>query len=345
MGANTVMKFLPDGKLMVMSGIHNSLQIASMKRNTIDIVREYGVSTLPALVSDPVDFDFHLLDSNGTYAVLVAMNNPTNSVRFNYVSSTNDIKQIEACNGFRTTFAGNQSKYNSAVGYVGFDEIMNNFVFIGLDTDGRSNFLLERYVADANASKDYAFRGWEVSDQVKSNLSMDMTSITNFAVSHDSSYYLVGNAKGNVAKLGHKTFSNGAAMKSNYSLPTLENAKYAGLKKIEISDNGIAYLMGNDFIAGYNGATDKEIFFKRISGASFSDFAINNVTGNIYLLSADSMQLYSYSIDGSGNISEETIIDTLNSNKNIELSLDGSYLILYTKENASNIEVMRIRIL
>ena len=344
LGANTVMKFLPDGKLMVISGVHNSLQIASMKRNTIDIVKEYGVSTLPALASDPLDFDYHLLDSNGTYAVLVAMNNPTNSVRFNYLPSTAEVKQIEACNGLRTSFAGNQATFNSSVGYVGFDEIMNNFVFIGLDTDGKSNFLLERYVAGTSASKDFAFRGWEVSKQIESNLKMDMNSIVSLAVSHDSSYYLVGNAKGNVAKLGHKTFSNGAAMKSNYSIPSLESSKYSGLKKIEISDDGIAYLMGTDFIAGYNGATDRELFFKKISGASFSDFAINNTTSNIYLLSAETMQLYSYSIDSSGNIGEETILDTLNSNKNIEVSQDGSYLILYSKDNATNVEVMRIRV-
>ena len=133
------------------------------------------------------------------------------------------------------------------------------------------------------------------------------------------------------------------AMKSKYSIPSLDNSKYEGLKKIEISDEGIAYMLGDDYIAGYDTSSDKEIFFKTISGASFSDFAINNTTGNLYLLSAETMKLYSYSIDSSGNIGGETVIDTLNSNRNIELSLDGSYLIMYTKENASNIEIMRIR--
>lgn len=343
MGANTVMKFLPDGKLMVISGVHNSLQIASMMRNTIDIVKEYGISTLPSLTSDPVDLDYHLLDSSGTYAVLVAMNSPTNSVRFNYIPNSSTVSQIEACNGVRTSFSGNTAKYTSAVGHVDFDEVMNNFVFIGLDTDGKNNFLLERYVPSVNATEDFAFRGWEVSSQVETNTKMNMQNITTLAVSPDSMYYLVGNEKGNIAKLGHRTFSNGAAMKSDYSLPSLDNAKYEGLRKIEFSESGIAYILGSDYIAAYDGGKDSEVFFKKISGASFTDLAVNDITGNIYLVSAETMQLYSYSIDESGNIGEATIIDTLNSNRNLELSEDGSYLILYTKDNATNVEVMRVR--
>ena len=343
MGANTVMKFMPDGKLIVVSGINNSLQIATMMRNTVDVVKEYGVASIPALTSDPVDFDYHLLDGSGTYAILMAMNSPTNSVRLNYSASTNEIRQIEECDGIRTTFNGNTDKFSSSVGMVGFDTMINNFVFIGLDSDGKRNFLLERYVPSVNASSEFASRGWEVSDQLEANTKMDMDNIIAFTVSPDGMFYLAGNAKGNIAKLDHRIYSNGMAMKSKYSIPSLDNSKYAGLKKIEISDEGIAYMLGDDYIAGYDTSSDKEIFFKTISGASFSDFAINNTTGNLYLLSAETMKLYSYSIDSSGNIGGETVIDTLNSNRNIELSLDGSYLIMYTKENASNIEIMRIR--
>lgn len=344
MGANTVMKFLPDGKLMVISGVHNSLQIASMSRNTIDVDKEYGVASLPSLASDPVGMAYNLMDSSGTYAVVVAMNNPTTSVRFNYHSATGEVEQIEACNGIRTSLNNNPGTYAASVGHVGFDSIMNSFVFLGLNTDGKSNYVVERYVPSLTASKDYAFRAWNVSEQVEDNLAMDMMSATGFAVSPDSTYYLIGNADGNVARLGHRSFPNGAAMKSNYSIPTLDNPKYAGLKKIEFSNSGIAYIMGTDYIAGYNGATDREVFFKKVSGASFSDFTINDVTGNIYILSEDTMELYSYPLNSDGSVGSETIIDTLNSNSDVELSVDGSYLILYSKDAASNIELMRIRV-
>ena len=50
---------------------------------------------------------------------------------------------------------------------LGNEEVPVFLVFIGLDSDGKRNFLLERYVPSVNASSEFASRGWEVSDQLE----------------------------------------------------------------------------------------------------------------------------------------------------------------------------------
>ncbi len=345
LGTNTVVKFLPDGKLMVASGLNNTIQIASMLRNSVEIEKEYGISTIPSLSGEPVDLDYVLLDGSGTYAVLVAYNGSGNTARLNYLAPTMELSQIETCDGYRTSFMGNSDKFTTAHGDIGFDEMMKEFVLLAYDADGKTTYLLERYVPSTTADVDFAYRGIDVTSQIEDNLSKPSGSfdtLNSLGVSIDGSFYLVGNANGNIARLNHKTYAGGNAQKNGYKLPNL-TSDYTGLKKIEFSDyNSIGYLMGTDFIAAYNGNLDREVFFKRISGENFVDFAINDETGNIYLLS-ENMRIYSYKLLGDGNVSEEVIVDTQNISNNIELSVDGSYLVLYSKAAANQIEVMRIK--
>ncbi len=344
LGASTLLSFMPDGKLMVMSGNHDSLQIASILRNTVSIEKEYGTATLSALACDPVDLGYTLIDTSGTYAVLVVMNNSSNSARFNYVANTSEVSQIEQCSGVISSYSGDSTKFGSAVGSVLYDSITKNFAFLAKDTTGKSTYIIERLVEGTSSSKDYAYRGTDLSAQLSSNLGLSMSSIVALAVDPKAAeYYLAGSENGNIVKMNHRSMLSGSVqIKNDYEKTSLTASKYSGLIKILISDNGIAYILGENYIAGYNPDSDTEIFYSNISGVTFSDFVINEVTGNIYLLSYESSKLYSYSMDSGGTLSKETVMETLNASRNLALSLDGSYLILYSKENSASLELMRI---
>ncbi len=343
LGTNTLIKFLPDGKFMVISGLNRTLQIATMARNNVDVLKEYTTSSLSGLNGTPVDLGYRLLDASGTYAVVVGMNSPANTVRFNYRSETNEVEQIETCGGLLTSYMGATEKYGMTGGSAGFDKLMNEIVMLAYDSNGKNTYVLERYVPGLSSDEDYAYRGIDITMDLENALSQSdgyFASMNSLGISPDGTYYVVGNENGHVAIMNHKQYS-GIAQKNDYALPTITD-DYAGLRKIMVSENGITYFMGSDFIAGFDVPNDSKVFFTEKTGKNFLDFTINEETGNLYVLS-DEMIIYCYEIENDGSLGNETAVETLSSNENLELSTDGSYLILYTKTAATQIEVMRIK--
>ncbi len=97
MGAGAIMRFLPDGKVMIISNEKKTVQIAAVIRNNLDVVREYTFSSIG--ITGTVS-GFASVDISATLSkVVVGQNDPLNIIVYNYNPQSTSLSMFSESGG------------------------------------------------------------------------------------------------------------------------------------------------------------------------------------------------------------------------------------------------------
>lgn len=342
-GASTLMHILPDGKLVVFSGQNRSMQLASLVRNDIDVLDSWTSSEYPPLQNMPASAVSGVKDGNNNHALLLGTNNGANTVHFNYNSSTGTIDYIEESGIYRCSLNDYQT-FSKIMGPAFYDPVQDRYMMLASDEDGNA-YLLNREMRKLEPFKDFTYDGCDYTLRASLLDGLVFTDVVAIDMSTDRRHYIMGSSHGDVVVADEVTDQFGVVWKTDMRKTSLERTKLSGLRVIDAAAGDMAVITGKDYISVYDIGADEELSHTVVTGADFQDMAFNHETGHIYLLDSGASRLLTYQLDQiSGRIEQVGATDTTEEYDAMELSPNGTILILYGKNGIQSFDVFRINI-
>lgn len=344
LGGNTLVHFLPDGRFLLISQGSHTMQLCELKRNTIDVAGTWRSSDegMEFLLDAPVTASSALIDRSNV-ALLVATDEPA-ITHLNYDVETTEITFIEDDGGIAADFPPyNSYSVTSFAEPCFYNSNISMFAFLGEVNSGGSAFFY-REVADTPQSNGdmFAYDIHPISTSYASSPAIagvpTFTNVSSAVWSPDGSKVLLGNGEGSVVNY---SMDGNALYETDRIDSGLDRAKYVGLDRMHAVGDRFAVLSGDDFLASYDWNSLSEISYIS-DGSPFADIVLNEATGNIYAVDGTNCSVNVYSIADDGSLSFETSVPTDNAADSLKLSLDGGYLVAYSADSPSALEIFRI---
>lgn len=340
-GRDTLMHILPDGKLVVFSGQDDSMQLANIVRNNIDVLDMWGATEYSILRNIPVAAISGVKDADNNHALLLGTNNGANTIHFNYNSSTGEIDYIEESGIYRCSLNDYQI-FSSIVGPSFYDPVQDRYMMLATDEDGKA-YLLNREMRRLVPFEDFTYDGCDYTHRASNLDGLVFNDVTAIDMSSDTKHYIMGSSSGDVLLAGEVIDGIGVVWKTKMKKTSLDKSKLNGLRDIDVSSGNLAIITGTDFISVYDINSDTELSYTTVQGADFQDLKYNGSTGHFYLLDGSNMRLYTYMLnEQNGAVEQVSVTDTRSAHDTMELSPNGTVLIIYNKSNTSSFEVFRI---
>lgn len=342
-GTNSLMHILPDGKLVVFSSQGRSMQLANIVRNEIDVLDSWTSSEYPVLQNIPVSAVSGVKDGNNNHALLLGTNNGANTVHFNYNSSTGMIDYIEESGIYRCSL-NNYQTFSKIIGPAFYDPVQDRYMMLASDEDGNA-YLLNREMRRLEPFEDFTYDGCDYTLRASLLDNLVFTDVVAIDMSTDRKHYIMGSSRGDVVVAGEVTDQFGVVWKTDMRKTSLDRTRLDGLRVIDAASGDMAVITGKDYISIYDIGADEELSHTVVAGADFQDMAFNHETDHIYLIDSSKNKLLTYRLDPmSGEIEQVGSTDTAEAYDTMELSPNGTVLILYGKNGIQSFDVFRINI-
>ncbi len=335
LGHGSMVHFLPDGKFLLINGQDQSLQLCELTTNSVRVIESFGSYQIEGVANTPVTAVSRIMDDSGNVAILLGTNDNPDTIHLNYNTSTGEITEIQNTGDMKDSLS--LGTFTRVLPFSFYDSLTERYVILASDSENRV-ITLERVIE--NLSPDPEFFPYSGYDYTRAaiNYSSTFYGPAAITISPDEESYIIITTSGEMFRFGRT--SHFPDKSKQYQIKNLTNSSYENASDMVSYDN-VVIIGGNGYIGSHDPYDDVKKNYIALD-YDVLDLAANEENGFVYALGND-LALHLFSVSDAGNLTESSEITLSGEYDRMELSPDGSRLIIYNCTTGGNsIEIFRI---